>query len=310
MKYEVLRLLPEDTRIGLKNQESLKKLLTDNPSEIKKVLDIDKQRFYRYKTGKTRLSKEQLDILSKEFAFQWKGNIKDYGLEGSCHTIELPERIAISEDISWLLGFHSTESSETPHSFGVCNSEFVLIERLQRSLSELGINKDMMQLEVRYIRGKDAVISENRLETMNARFRRLSKDSLTKKPLYTLRVCSRLIKEYLRNLETRFTLNFLQFDKKIQAAFLQGIFDADGWFNKAKKIIVITQKDGKYVDMICKNLDILNIINRREYWKYRDYHACVIVYGKNGSNLKRFFDIIGFSHPEKATRVKCFLLPA
>ena len=307
----ILKLLPPDTRIGLKNQESLEKIISENPSAFKNALKITKQQVYRYKTGKTRLSKEQLETLSKSFGFAWKSCISGYGLEGSTHEIKLPESIEISENISWLLGFHSTESSETPHSFGVCNTEFALIEKSKKALIELGIPNKMLQLEIRYKSDEEMQeISNKHNFDLNVRFRKMDPNTLMKRPLFTLRVSSRLIKEYLKGLELNITSNYEKYGKSVQAAFLQGVYDADGWFNKEKKLVFLSQKDGKFVDMISEFMKSFDIKIRREYWKYRDFHVCVVVFGKNGENVKRFVDNIGFSHPEKATRVKESLWPA
>jgi len=94
------------------------------------------------------------------------------------------------------------------------------------------------------------------------------------------------------------------------AAFLQGIYDADGWFNRAKNIIVLSQIDKNLIVIVYELLQNLNIKARKEYWKYRNRHACVIICGKKGENIKRFINTVGFSHHVKATRVKNFLLPA
>lgn len=310
----MLKLLPPDTRIELKNISSLRELIVGNPSEIKKVLGISKQQLSKYKTGKTRLTIGQLDILSKSFGFEWRNNISSFGLEASAHKIKLPENIEISENIAWLLGFHATESSETPKSFGICNSEPVLIERSKKALTELNIPEKMMKIEVRYIKNgeKQKILKEfsKYFRSLDVRFRKLNKNSLTKKPLFTLRISSRLIKNFFEKMEAHFISNCIKYSNKILAAFLQGIYDADGWFNKAKNIIVLSQRERNLIDFVCKSLQNLNIKIRREYWKYRNYHVCVIIYGKKGENIKKFLNTIGFSHPVKATRVKDFLLPA
>ncbi len=311
---KILKLLPPDTRVELKDIESLRKLIDKESSKIKNVLEISKQQLSRYKTMKSRLAIEQLDKLSKSFGFEWKNNISSFGLEASEHRIKLSEKIEISKNIAWLLGFHITESSETPKSFGICNSEPALIERSKNTLIELNIPKKMMKIEIRYIEDneKQKILREviKCFGDLDIRFRKLDRNSLTKKPLFTLRVNSRLIKDFLKNIEKHFISNYESYNKEILASFLQGIYDADGWFNKAKKIIVLSQRERNLVDFVCKSLQNLDIKIRREYWKYRNYHVCVVIYGKNGENIKKFLNKVNFSHPVKATRVKHFLLPA
>ena len=208
---EILKLLPPDTRVELKKPNRLEKLICRNPFEIKKVLGISKQQLSRYKTGKSRLTIKQLDRLSNSFGFEWKNNISNFGLEASYHKIKLPNKLEISDNIAWLLGFHTTENSETPKSFGICNSEITLIKKSKDALIELKIPQEIMKIEVRYIENnqKQKTLKEvhKHLRDLDIRFRKLNKNSLTKKPLFTLRVSSRLIRDLLKNLEMHFISN-------------------------------------------------------------------------------------------------------
>ena len=267
---ETLKFLPPDTRVELTNTENLEKLISNNPSKIRDILNAENQKLKRYGTGKTRLSLEQLYLLSKGLRFEWKNNISSFGLEASKHRIKLPENTEISKELAWLLGFHLTENSETPQSFGICNTEPTLIKRSRDVLSELKIPKEMMKIEVRFTehRQKEIILkqADKYMKGSEIRFRKLSKKSLTKKPLYTLRVNSRLIKEYLKNLETHFLSNYKNYRIEMLGAFLQGIYDADGWFNRAKKIIVLSQIDKNLINTVFEFLKRLDIKARKEFW--------------------------------------------
>lgn len=311
---ETLKLLPSDTRIELKNPRSLKQLFNKHRSKILNELNSTTVGLSRYESGKTRLSIKQLENLSKHFNYQWKNNIVSFGLEASKHRIHLNENTILSNDIVWLLGFHLTENSETPKSFGVCNSEPKLIIKSIKALEEIGATREFMRIEIRYLtkQQKNNIIEILRryFKGIEIRFRRLDSKSMTKQPLYTLRINSRLIKDLINNLEKYFIQDIGKQNTNLTTAFLQGIYDADGWFNKAKKIIVLSQVDKNIIDLVCKSLEYLKIRRRREYWKYRNRYACVIIFGKNGENIKKFLNCVGFSHPLKTTRVKDFLLLA
>jgi len=78
-------------------------------------------------------------------------------------------------------------------------------------LIELKIPQEIMKIEVRYIENnqKQKTLKEvhKHLRDLDIRFRKLNKNSLTKKPLFTLRVSSRLIRDLLKNLEMHFISN-------------------------------------------------------------------------------------------------------
>ncbi len=307
MICKTLRLLPPDTRIELKNPESFFSAINYNKSEIGKTLQITRQQIYRYRRGISKMNVEQLEKLSSIYGFDWKNEIKSFGLEASKHLIKLPETIKISERVAWLIGFHLTESSESTKNYGVCNTEINLIkEALDILRDEISLPEKLMRIEIRYNNGNPKRLIKNTSIALDFNENSINTRHMNdlKKNLYTLRINSRLVKEILDSIETEFINKIKRLPVYLESGYLRGLFDADGWFNKAKKIIVIVQKEKEIINFITELLESLDIDVRKEFWGYRNYHVCIVKFGKKGENLKSYMKKVGFLHPFKATRVK------
>ncbi len=305
MILETWRLLHPDCRIRLKQGKVLA-LLSGDSQELMSVLKATKQQIYRYKRLKSRLTIYQLNLLKEKCGVNWQEEIESIGLGASQHNICLPDKIEVDNDIAWLMGFHHTENSETPKNYGICNNQIELIEKALHGLRKLNVPEQLFRLEIRYKNdvSRDLVkqltgklkISDNQIN-----LRKLPENALTQKELFTLRVNARVIRDVLYSIENKFLGNL--HDRKLTGSFLQGLFDADAWYNKAKKIIIIAQRREETINLISELLAELNIEYRREYWEYRNMYVCVILFGKTGENVKKFMNLVGFSHQLKTARV-------
>ena len=111
---------------------------------------------------------------------------------------------------------------------------------------------------------------------------------------------SRNIEEIRKTKEREIPKKILQSPNKVVAAFLRGIFDAEGYVpinSKRKDRIIISQKNKNsliFLKFVLSRLKITSSIS----------HHLLFIYGKE--NLKKFYSLVPFLYPDKKERLRKF----
>ena len=127
MEIITINLLPEDTRISF--SEKLQKTLRQIPTnELAVILGVAESTAKNYKLGLHRITLKQLRRLQIDVDL-------NVGLEASNKEFSLPDRILVTKDLMWFIGFWKGDNDDSDTRIGVCNIENTIIEKSYKILS-------------------------------------------------------------------------------------------------------------------------------------------------------------------------------
>lgn len=120
----------------------------------------------------------------------------------------------------------------------------------------------------------------------------------TKRGYFRLRIHSKRILQDVENLVNSFPSNIST--TELQGKFLQGFFDSEGSVHKTKFRITLSNNNEKLIKISKTFLNNFGI----EAGKVRKEKWGAFVLPINGrENLRKFHNLIGFTHPEKNERL-------
>ena len=288
MDLKTLDLLPDQTRI---DSEKIQQTIKEIPTlELAKLLNVAESTAKNYKRGVHRITLEQLRKLKIEPELR-------IGLEASNKYLELPERIPITKDLLWLIGFWKGDSDDSDTRIGVCNIEDKIIKKSYEILSGI-VRKNNVSFE--------AETPENfkgRLLTEKSRIKKQRKQVC-----YTVRVYRKLFRLFFLNLVNKIENQIDVLPKELKMAFVSGFIDAEGSVNKKRKAIVIYQKDKKILILVKKLLDDSGIKSGQIVKDHDDFHL-EILKGKNNENLMKFSKNSYLQSSRKKEKIYVLLFP-
>jgi hypothetical protein len=187
---------------------------------------------------------------------------------------------------------------------GITNQNEFLIKRFIKEIAKFGVTKDHLRVVVKVNDTKDVSISEisEKFEIPKERVEIRNIELKTNKPIFQVFVPSRLIHRMFNKIKDLMKTKMTPIEL---VGFVQGFFDAEGCVtNGSVKITQKNTKGGK--ERMTFISDILNSLNiAHSFLVDKEGVITIRLAGgkRNVENLKKFRELIGFSHPEKATQL-------
>jgi hypothetical protein len=302
MKIKVWEMLPLETRILFK--EELRKGLFSNVEAISKRLRLHKNTVNNWKRGKLRPSIHQLKMLGIDIKDLWD-EIEEIGIEGSVHRLKLPKEIE-TQQIAWSVGVNEGDGVGR-NSIGVVNQERNLIQRFLSEISKLNINKNNVRVSI-FTTDDIEIDNKEVSEWLDIPENRISIHKTTGKinlPIFKVFVPSPILSHLFEKLKEK--IKRLETDTITLRRFVEGMMDAEGTVSP-RKCIEISQKNTErgreLMKTISKILKVLQIEHSTCGPNSKNMIVIRISGGnKNEENLRKFKELIGFTHPQKKEKL-------
>ena len=133
---QIAALIPPDERKRVTcSGRGVKRLFQDREADVKRTLARHGFKHYDYYRTRSRLPLQVLRALGYEPAEL--GSDVELALRGSSHSLR--NSIVVDEDFAWMLGMYVAEGSRRDHQFTISNTDQAYLDRLERTLTRLGV---------------------------------------------------------------------------------------------------------------------------------------------------------------------------
>ena len=310
MKVKTLELLPSESRIILK--ENVRRELFHDKKFVAKKLGLSVKTIENWIRADYRPSLKQLTDFGIKKSANFFEKIDSVGISKSKHNLFLPVSIE-SKNVSWLVGImEGDRAGEKEISVGLTNENPVLIKKFINSLRWLNVSKKEIKIKVQITKGdklnKKFVSNKFQVPIENIS---VSESEIPRKMPIMQALINRKILAHILYKIKNLILEGKSGNKSVRE-FIKGFCDAEGSVNVRKRTIEIKQKNTaegkKIVYFISKNLISLGIKNSINGPNSENMLIVRLAGGKkNAGNLRKFYNVIGFSSKEKLKKLKGIL---
>ncbi len=297
---DIFDLLPRKTYVKLKDdfrQKLIEKcvIFCGGVNKFAKILNVERQKIYKFKGGKLRISIENLRLMLKLADISLNNAwyfIDGFAGQGAKNTIKPPRYFKIDKKFGWFFGIRLGDRAENKNQIGICNSDISILKKFYGILLSYKIARKSIKLYV-YTKNKQVRDCLEKTFTFaeGSEIKYYNKKSSN---FYCLiQSNNALLHKIVYGLEK---LKIQELHQDVKRSFLQGFADAEAHVDLRGEII-FSQKSNRCGKRNIKNVQCLLKEMEIETKIYENSgNLRLLTYKKD---LKKYQELIGFSSDRK-----------